>query len=200
MADWLSSSIPVVKVVLLGESSVGKTSIVSVAHGDPYSADQTATVGACFVIKNMSVGDSELRLHIWDTAGQERFRTLAPMYYRDAQFVLLVYAIDNVESFKKLESWRVEIVKECDPLPHMFIVGNKSDLENARAVQTVLGTRYAETYDAKFYEVSAQNHPEGITKMFEDIARQVIQEGQEVNAPDTVNLNATRKKGKKCPC
>jgi small GTP-binding protein len=200
MVDWLSSSIPVVKVVLLGESSVGKTSIVSVAHGDPYSTDQTATVGACFVIKNMKVGDSELKLHIWDTAGQERFRTLAPMYYRDAQFVLLVYAIDNAESFQKLESWRAEIVEESDPLPHMFIVGNKSDLEDARAVPKTTSTRYAETHRAQFYEVSAQSHPEGITKMFEDIARQVIKEGQDVNAPDTIDLSTTRKKGKKCPC
>jgi small GTP-binding protein len=200
MADWLISSIPVVKIVLLGESSVGKTGIVSVAHGGTYSTEQTPTVGACFIIKNMSVGDSELKLHIWDTAGQERFRTLAPMYYRDAQFVLLVYAIDNAESFQKLESWRAEIVDECDPLPHIFIVGNKSDLEEARAVPKMTGTRYAETNCAQFYEVSARSHPEGITEMFEDIARQVIKEGQDVNTPDTIDLSATRKKGKKCPC
>ena len=89
---------PKIKLVLLGDSKVGKTSIVTVVHGDEFIPDQTATIGACFHIKKMKIGDVALQLHIWDTAGQERFRSLAPMYYRDAQFALLVYSVDNLDS------------------------------------------------------------------------------------------------------
>jgi small GTP-binding protein len=72
------------KLVLLGQSTVGKTSIINVAEGGSFSEDQSATIGACFHIKKMKVGSTGIKLHIWDTAGQERFRALAPMYYRGA--------------------------------------------------------------------------------------------------------------------
>jgi small GTP-binding protein len=170
MAEWLSGSVPTAKVVLLGESSVGKTSLVSVAHGDSYSAEQTPTVGACFVIKNFNVDGVEVKLNIWDTAGQERFRTLTPMYYRDSQYVLLVYAIDSQESFTRLDSWQKDIENECDPLPRLVLVGNKSDLGDARQISKSSGEEYAKRLHAKFYEVSAKEGPASVVAIFDAIA------------------------------
>ena len=129
-----SEQMPNVKLVLLGESTVGKTSIVNVAHRGEFIEDQTSTIGACFQIKKMKVGDATVKLHLWDTAGQERFRSLAPMYYRDAQYALLIYAIDNHDSFDSIETWHSGLVEDCSTVPHIVLIGNKTDLVDSRTV------------------------------------------------------------------
>ncbi|KAH0788386.1 small GTP-binding protein [Histomonas meleagridis] len=161
---------PNIKLVLLGESTVGKTSIVNVVHGGEFIPDQTATIGACFHIKKMKIGDVALKLHIWDTAGQERFRSLAPMYYRDAQFALLVYSIDNPDSFNAIETWYRGLVDDCPEMPHVVLIGNKVDLVDKRQVETEQGKELAAKLNAKFYEVSAKENHDSINKMIEEIA------------------------------
>ena len=161
---------PNIKLVLLGESTVGKTSIVNVVHGGEFIPDQTATIGACFHIKKMKIDDVALKLHIWDTAGQERFRSLAPMYYRDAQFALLVYSVDNLDSFNAIETWYKGLADDCPEMPHVVLIGNKVDLLE-RQVTTEQGKELADKLKAKFYEVSAKMDHDSINRMIEDIAK-----------------------------
>jgi small GTP-binding protein len=201
MSEWLSGSVPIVKVVLLGDSSVGKTTLVSVAHGDTFSPDSTPTVGACFIIKVFPIDGVDVKLHIWDTAGQERFRTLTPIYYRDSQYVLLVYAVNSQESFDGLASWCRDLEGECDPLPNLILVGTKTDLAAQRAITKEAGEDYAKRIGARFYEVSAKTETEGVIEIFRDIARHVMKGGrqQPVHSQDAVDLNGQGKQ-RKCKC
>jgi len=166
---------PNIKLVLLGETTVGKTSIISVASDNPFTPDQSATVGACFHIKKMKAGNISIKFHIWDTAGQERFRALAPMYYRDAQFALLVYAIDNRESFDAIKDWHRQLQDDCSPMPHIVLVGNKIDLVNARQVTMEEGRSLAKELNSMFFEVSAKEDTPGVCRMLEEIAIDAVQ-------------------------
>lgn len=178
---------PNFKLVLLGESSVGKTSIVNVMHGGEFIEDQQSTVGACFQIKKMKIEDTLVNLHLWDTAGQERFRSLAPMYYRDAQFTLLIYAINNVESFNELDTWYQGLCDDCPKMPKVVVIGNKSDLEAERQITKEQGQELASKYRASFFEVSAKEGKEGIVKMFEHIAKVALRTMPLLNMPEQNN-------------
>ena len=194
-------SMPNVKLVLLGESTVGKTSIVNVAHRGEFIPDQTSTIGACFQIKKMKVGDATVKLHLWDTAGQERFRSLAPMYYRDAQYALLIYAIDNRDSFSSIETWYSGLVEDCSVLPHIVLIGNKTDLVDSRTVTTEEGRDLANKLKAKFYEVSAKTDHDGIVNMFQDIANEAYKEmenDQNANNAPAQPIVAKQEKKKCC--
>jgi small GTP-binding protein len=102
LASPSARKVKILKAVLVGESTVGKTSILTVANTGQFEADAASTVGACFVANNYTFGDRSVRLNIWDTAGQERYRALAPMYYRDMDIGCVVYAIDNLQSFESV--------------------------------------------------------------------------------------------------
>jgi small GTP-binding protein len=162
-----------VKLVLLGETAVGKTSIISVSDGNPFTADQSATVGACFHIKTMNSKTSVVKTHIWDTAGQDWFRALAPMYYRDAQFALLVYAVDKRDSFDEIDYWYDALVQDCSPMPHIVLVANKMDLPD-RQVSHEEGRALAKRLSAMFFEVSAKADAPGVKTMFEEIAIEAV--------------------------
>lgn len=193
---------PNIKIVLLGESTVGKTSIVNVVHGGEFVPEQTATIGACFHIKVMRVGDVSIKLHIWDTAGQERFRSLAPMYYRDAQFAVLVYAVNNRDSFQTIETWYRGLVDDCLSMPHVLLVGNKIDLVDERKVQREEGEELAAKLNAKFFEVSAKEDQSSIKTMLEVIAEDAVKEfGNTTGAPEVPTKVVPTKTAKKsCGC
>lgn len=194
-----SDQMPNVKLVLLGESTVGKTSIVNVAHRGEFIEDQTSTIGACFQIKKMKVGDASVKLHLWDTAGQERFRSLAPMYYRDAQYALLIYAIDNKDSFDSIETWHSGLVDDCTSMPHIVLIGNKTDLVDSRIVTTEQGQELAHRLHARFYEVSAKADHDSILRMFQDIADEAFKEIHvDPNGPTTKITDGPSPKQKKC--
>ena len=201
MAATIYEQVPNVKIVLLGESTVGKTSIINVVHGGQYIQDQPTTIGACFYIKKMKINDVTVKLHIWDTAGQERFRSLAPMYYRDAQYALLVYAVNNEDSFKAIQSWYNGLTQNCSTLPNVILIGNKVDLENERSVTTESGKQLAEQLKAKFYEVSAKTNKESVDIIFEQIANDTVKEIQAQGNQEraqTTDLTKTNETKKKC--
>ncbi|KAH0785536.1 small GTP-binding protein [Histomonas meleagridis] len=190
---------PNIKLVLLGQSTVGKTSIVNVVHGGEFIPDQTATIGACFHIKKMKVNDVALKLHIWDTAGQERFRSLAPMYYRDAQFALLVYAIDNPDSFNAIDTWYRGLCDDCPEMPHVVLIANKNDLVDNRQVTTEQGKELAAKLNSKFYEVSAKEDPESINRMIEEIAEVASKDlSPNAGSPNTIEKVSEKERKNKC--
>jgi small GTP-binding protein len=159
------------KAVLVGESTVGKTSILTVANTGQFEPDAASTVGACFVANNYAFGERAVRLNNWDTAGQERYRALAPMYYRDMDVGCIVYAIDNRQSFDCVELWYDSIVSELPNRPRMYLLANKRDLEARREVLEEAGTELAARLGAEFYEISALADCKGVIALFEQIAR-----------------------------
>lgn len=146
-----------IKVVFLGESAVGKTSIINRYSQGEFVPDQSSTIGACFTMKKVTLeNNTEIKLKIWDTAGQERFRALTPMYYRDAQIAILVFAIDDRNSFEKLPNWIDDLHRDTKVMPPLIIVANKTDLKDKKQVTTEEAEEFAEKSGVSYMECSAK--------------------------------------------
>jgi len=142
----------VVKVVLAGESGVGKSSLFRRLLGEELDAEQKSTIAADFRTKKISEGDSSFTLQLWDTSGQEKFKALSPIYYRGAHGVLFVYDVTDRHSFEALESLMAEVTLIC-PKALKWIVGNKSD--QTQNVSITEGQRFADSKKIPFVCCSA---------------------------------------------
>ena len=171
------------KAVFLGSSTVGKTSIVNAIMNNKYLEEQQPTIGACFAIKKIEINDHIIRVNLWDTAGQERFRSLAPMYYRDANFALITFAVNDIDSFEATKKWYEGIVADCQTLPKIILIGNKIDLDKERVVSNEEGENLAKKFGAVYIEVSAKTK-ENIEKFIEKIGELAA---TELDSPVIVN-------------
>lgn len=160
-----------VKIVLLGESGVGKTSILAQLMDQEYNDEQTSTTGATFSTKTMNFEkyDKALCFEIWDTAGQEKYRALTKMFYKDAAAAILVYDITRAESFEELKNYWAEQVKDNAPKKIVLAVAaNKSDLIDSEKVDEKSGRAFAKELGAIFKSTSAKNQ-NGIEELFRDV-------------------------------
>jgi len=144
------------KLVFLGDSTVGKTSLITRFIYDQFDSNYKVTIGIDFVSKTMYLEDRTVRLQLWDTAGQERFRSLIPSYIRDSSVAIVVYDITSRESFANSERWIDDVRNERGKQVLMVLVGNKSDLHSDRQVSTEEGERKAEEHGIMFLETSAK--------------------------------------------
>lgn len=163
-----------IKLLLLGESDVGKSSILQRFTKGHFNPDQESTVGAAFEAARVQICGHPLRALIWDTAGQERFRAIAPNYYRGAQAALVVYDITNKDSFRKIEEW-LQALDDYSTHPDMvkMLIGNKIDKILLRAVSTEEGENLALKHRMMFLETSALLH-EGVNEAFEGVLHEVV--------------------------
>jgi len=143
------------KIVFLGKSGVGKTSITLRFCRDTFQDGTEATIGASFLTKIVSVKDRQVKFEIWDTAGQERYRALAPMYYRNADAAVLVYDLTDPESFASLQSWYQELHKNV-PNCVIILAGNKSDMVNDRRVSKETAQQFSSEKECSLIEVSSK--------------------------------------------
>ncbi|CAF1049751.1 unnamed protein product [Didymodactylos carnosus] len=175
------------KVIILGDSGVGKTSLMNQFVNRKFTNQYKATIGADFLTKEVQIDDRLVTMQIWDTAGQERFQSLGVAFYRGADCCVLVYDVTVANSFKSLESWRDEFLIQAGPRdPENFpfvVIGNKIDLEN-RLIQI----RKAQTWctdknNIPYFETSAK---EGVNveKAFETVARNALSREKEIDTPD----------------
>lgn len=144
------------KLVLLGESAVGKSSLVLRFVKGQFHEYQESTIGAAFLTQTVCLDDTTVKFEIWDTAGQERYHSLAPMYYRGAQAAIVVYDITNQESFSKAKNWVKELQRQASPNIVIALSGNKADLANKRVVEYEEAQAYAEDNGLLFMETSAK--------------------------------------------
>ena len=158
------------KVVMLGESTVGKTSIVNVASTGFFSENQQPTVGSSFQVNRIEVNGTIMTINLWDTAGQEKYRSITPIFYREADFIILVYSINDLISFESIPKWYENIKNECLRMPKIFLCGNKTDLENERVVSTEEAMELAKKLNFDFMELSAKETPEKVEYMLKRIA------------------------------
>jgi Ras-related protein Rab-21 len=165
------------KLVLLGEGRVGKTSLVLRYVNNVFSDKQQSTIQASFLSKRLTIGDTTATLSIWDTAGQERFHALGPIYYRDADGALLVYDITDAESFTKVKNWIKELRKMVGNDIKLCIAGNKSDLEKQRQVTVADAEQYAQSVGAQHFSTSAKTS-KGIDECFLSLAKRVLEKRQ----------------------
>ncbi len=156
---------PKYKLIFLGDQNVGKSSILNRFLNDTFVEEYQATIGLDFQSKNVQIDNQDVHLLLYDTAGQEKFRSLIPMYTRDANIILLVYDITNKESFENLYAWLKDLTNININEVIICIVGNKIDLNEKREVSNEEGQKYAQEHDFIFQEVSAKTG-EGFSELF----------------------------------
>ncbi|PVU97261.1 hypothetical protein BB561_000684 [Smittium simulii] len=158
------------KLVLLGESAVGKSSLVLRFVKDKFDEYKESTIGAAFLTKTLTLeSEDKVKFEIWDTAGQERYKSLAPMYYRNANCAIVVYDITQAASFQRAQTWIEELKKQAESDILILLAGNKMDLEDRRTVSSVEGSTFAAKNGLLFSETSAKDATNTFT-MFQNLA------------------------------
>jgi len=143
------------KVVLIGDSGVGKSNLLSRFTRNEFSLETKTTIGVEFATRSIQCEGKITKAQIWDTAGQERYRAITSAYYRAAVGALLVYAINSRNSFRNIERWLAELRENADRNIVIMLVGNKSDLKHLREVSTEEATEFAQKNGLLFMETSA---------------------------------------------
>ena len=162
------------KVLLLGNSDVGKSSIILRYVDQTWSDIFVPTIGVDFKVKTLVIDKKNVKMQIWDTAGQERFRTVVSSYFKGSHGIFIIYDITNRESFKNLENWLGEIEKNASDKVLKILIGNKCDLEQEREIQFEEGQAFANRNGMQFIETSAKNNT-NINEAFEALAKLMIQ-------------------------
>ena len=144
------------KLIVVGNQGTGKSCILNRFVNETFEENYQATIGLDFQSKNITIHDQDVRLIIYDTAGQEKFRSLIPMYIREAQIILLVYDISDKDSFDAMPNWIQEVKEVLNKEVVFALIGNKMDLESQRKVSYEEGKKLAEKNNFVFQEVSAK--------------------------------------------
>jgi Ras-related protein Rab-5C len=166
------------KIVLLGDVSVGKTSIASRYCKNSFNDHHINTIGGAYQQQKVVLPNgSMVKLHIWDTSGQERFRAMTNLYYRDAQVAILTYDITNEQSFSSIDFWIKELKYKVENENMILcLVGNKCDVNsNEKKVTTLKGKNFAAEHNMIFFETSAKTG-EGVKDLFVTIANKVYEQ------------------------
>lgn len=146
------------KILIIGNSSVGKTSFLFRYADDSFTSAFVSTVGIDFKVKTVIRKEKRMKLQIWDTAGQERYRTITTAYYRGAMGFILMYDVTNEESFNSVQDWVTQIKTYSWDNAQVILVGNKSDMEAERVVTYDRGKQLADQLGLEFFETSAKEN------------------------------------------
>jgi len=180
------------KVVLLGESAVGKSSLVLRFVKGQFHEYQESTIGAAFLTQTICIDETTVKFEIWDTAGQERYHSLAPMYYRGAQAAIIVYDITSQDTFVRAKSWVKELQRQASSNIVIALAGNKADLAGKRAVEFEEAQQYADENSLLFMETSAKT-AQNVNEIFLDIAKKLPKnEPGAVAAPRSQGVDLSR--------
>ena len=191
-----------IKVVLLGNTGVGKSCIVSRFVKNTFDSNMPSTLGGMFLSKMICLGPNcELQFNIWDTAGQEKYRSMASMYYKDADIAILVYSIDNRKSFESVNFWINELKAKAPNKIMLYIVSNKSDKIKDEVVKFDEGKRLSIQHNAIF-KITSAKCGDGIDDLFTTIGTMYIKANNlivnsRVNINCNLKLEDTNKKKKK---
>lgn len=198
------------KLLIIGDSNVGKSSLLLRFADNSFSGSYITTIGVDFKIRTVEIDGERVKLQIWDTAGQERFRTITSTYYRNTHGVIIVYDVTNPESFVNVKRWLNEISQNCDSVCKI-LVGNKNDDPSKKQVDTQDAMRFGESVGVRVFETSAKENI-NVEEMFMAFTHMVLRakkqsqsraEKEREREKDTVHINShrdrdRRKRGKKC--
>jgi Ras-related protein Rab-7A len=201
---------PLLKIIILGDSGVGKTSLMNQYVAKKFDQRYKATIGADFLTKDVDIDGTQVTLQIWDTAGQERFQSLGSAFYRGADACVLVFDITSSDSFSHINSWKDEFEVQAGQ-KDVVLLGNKADLAEKRAVfqrgaQSWCQKQGRDDSPIQYFETSAKDST-NVEQAFLTVARaalqrKVTQEDDDVQIPGNVNLKTqpppTKEKKKGC--
>eukprot|EP01071_Lankesteria_metandrocarpae_P004117 Lankesteria_metandrocarpae@DN3384_c0_g1_i1.p1 len=206
------------KIVLIGDSGVGKTNLLSRFTRDEFNLESKSTIGVEFATKSVVTEGKVVKAQIWDTAGEERYRAITSAYYRGAVGALLVYDISKRLSFEHIERWLKELREYADPNIVILLVGNKSDLKNLRAVDQSDSAKFAEKEGLAFIETSALEAT-NVDKAFNRILTEIylvrrekvvdagdtrgampLKPGERIRVTPEDQQQTERKRNNNCPC
>jgi Ras-related protein Rab-1A len=168
------------KVLLLGNSDVGKSSMLLRFVDSVWNDAFTPTIGVDFKVKTLEINNKRVKMQIWDTAGQERFRTVVSTYFRGAHGILLLYDVTNKDSFKNLENWFIEIEKNSNQKVLKILIGNKCDLTEDREITTEEGQTFANRNGMEFMETSAKMNT-NVSEAFTTLGKLMIEFNSKTN-------------------
>jgi Ras-related protein Rab-11A len=193
------------KLILIGDSSVGKSNILLKYLKNEFEPNSQATVGVEFGTKNILINDKRIKIQIWDTAGEERYRSITSAYYKGAKGAFIVYDITRKNTFDNIDKWISDLKLNGDQNICIIILGNKSDLNDQREVSKDEAMKKAELHKTAFLETSAYNG-DNIVKAFDELIEEIyknnksfIEDSNKKEIDKGVNLNDNKDKdNKKC--
>ena len=193
------------KLIVIGDSGVGKSCLTTKAVKNNFEDYYQATVGFEFLTFNMKINDTVIKMQIWDTCGQEIYRSLISNFYRNSSLAVILYSIDNRESFEHAENWLSDLKSQANPEVRIFLVGNKADLEESRQVSKEEGMKYKTDQGLDlFMETSAKTGYnarnvliEAAKILYADYLKYIENNPQGDNVPGQVKKNTGLKKDDK---
>ena len=172
-----------IQLLVIGDSSVGKTSLITRYTNGTFKEEYLATVGLDYYSKVEAINNQTINVKLWDTAGQERYKALTQNYFRNAEGVLLTFDVTNTDSFNNLKDWIGSIKTNMESknifLP-LIIVGNKIDMEDSREINKEDADKFASDNNYKYFETSAKTG-EGVDDAIRDLVNQVINQGDQLD-------------------
>jgi len=194
------------KLLLLGDSGAGKSSLLLRWAGDRYMQSYIATIGIDFKIKTIEVGGKKIRLQVWDTAGQERFRSITAQYFRGTHGILCCFDLTREDSFRQIPRWYNEIQIHKTSEPAVILVGCKSDLTSQIEISTEAAETMAKDYDMEYIETSSRQDT-NVDAVFERIAAlvletEILENQSELSDSNSIDLGKKTKptSSTKCAC
>ena len=194
-----------IQLIMVGESGVGKTSLIRRYTNNIFNTNHLETIGIEFFNKEERINDQIIQIKLWDTAGQEIFQSLTKNFYRKADGIIIVYDITNKDSFEKIQDWVKSVYDNTDTYKEiqMIIVGNKIDLEERREVSKEEGLKIGKYFEIDFFEASAKN-AEGVRnfmiKIIEDILNNKVNNRNSINIKNYKNGNDYEDNERNCFC
>ena len=161
------------KIIVVGDSGVGKSCLTMKGTKNHFEDCYSPTVGFEFFTFNIRINDKNIKLQIWDTCGQEAYRSLITSFYRNASLAILVYSIDNQNSYNNIEAWLNEIKSQSNPDTKTFLIGNKLDLENQRRIPKDIAQHFCKDHGFNYFEETSARTGVNTQKVFINAAKEL---------------------------
>jgi len=191
-----------IKLLLIGDSAVGKSSLMMRYTDDTFTPNMIMTVGIDFKIRTIDLDGKKVKLQIWDTAGQERYRVMTNAFYRGAMGIFLVYDVTKEGSFRNIQNWMINLEQHASEGVLKMLIGNKCDIPDQRQIDTAKGQAWANQHGLKFFETSAKTGigvDDAFLTMTREIKRKLDSEDPDAPPPPVVPLTPLSPAAKR-PC
>ena len=168
------------KIIIVGDSGVGKSCLSIKATRNYFEDFYSSTVGFEFLTFNVKVDEKIVKLQIWDTCGQEVYRSLISSFYRSASLAIIVYSIENADSFSNIEKWLNDIKTQSNPDVKIFLIGNKADLEDKRKITKATGEKFCQEHQISFFAETSAKTGFNVENVFVEVAKELYIQHEDI--------------------